>query len=81
MITPEQARERMPSARTRAAHTIADEIESFINAGDSNAVIVLPLEAGDDNSMITELVEYRNAGWDVRFYRGCAAISLPEVVS
>jgi len=81
MITPEQARERMPSARARAARTIAEEIESFIESGDGNAVIVLPLEAGSDNAMIAELVAYKHAGWDVTFYRGCAAISLPEVVS
>ena len=80
MITPEQARQRMPSARARAARTVAQEIESFIQAGDGNAVIALPLEAGDDNAMIAEVVDYKHAGWDVRFYRGCAAISLPEVV-
>jgi len=81
MITPEQARERMPSARARAARTVTKEIESFIEAGDDRAVIVLPLEAGNDTALIAELVGYKNAGWDVSFYRGCAAISLPEVVS
>lgn len=71
----------MPSARARAARTVAEEIESFIKAGNGAAVIVLPLDAGADNAMIAELLDYERAGWDVRFYRGCAAISLPEVVS
>jgi hypothetical protein len=71
----------MPSARARAARTIAEQIESFIQAGDRTAVVVLPLEACNDTAMIAELVDYKHAGWDVRFYRGCAAISLPEVVS
>ena len=81
MITPEEARARMPSARGRAAKTVADKIESFIEDGDEDAVIVLPLKARGDNAVIAELLAYKNAGWDVSFYRRCAALSLPEVVS
>ena len=80
MITPEQARQRMPSARARAAQTVAEEIESFIAAGDGKAIVVLPLKM-DDTAIIAELIEYKQAGWNVSFAGGCAQISLPEVVS
>jgi hypothetical protein len=81
MITPEQARAKMPSARARAVRMIAEEIESFIEAGNEHAVIVMPFDDIEDNAMIAELIDYQRAGWIVEFYRGCAAISLPEVVS
>jgi hypothetical protein len=89
MITPEQARANMPSARERAAKTVAAQIDSFVAAGIHHGVMLFMLEgnAADQNAMIGELIRYRQAGWDVEFVpeQSClgayALVSLPAVVS
>jgi len=81
MITPDQARDKMLSPRARAARAVADKVESFVAAGDAGRAIVMTFDGLDENAVIAELLDYKNAGWDVHFYRGCAAISLPEVLS
>ncbi len=81
VLTPDDVREHMMTPRQRAAKVISDAIASFRDDGNPKAVILLPYDDIGDNVMIAELLEYKNAGWLVEFYSGCAAISLPEVLS
>lgn len=81
MINPEQAREKMLSPRARAARAVEDQIESFIDEGNEHNVIVMSFASLDENAVIAELLEYKKIGWRVEFYKGCAAIALPEVLS
>ena len=64
-----------------AARAVADEVDRFVAAGDAERVIMMAFDQFDENSVIAELLDYRNAGWKVEFYRGCAALILPEVLS
>jgi hypothetical protein len=81
VMTPDQAREHMLTSRQRSARAVDQEIETFLEVGDERNVILMSLDGADETSMIAELLEYKGLGWNVEFYRGCAAISLPEVLS
>jgi 2-phospho-L-lactate guanylyltransferase (CobY/MobA/RfbA family) len=86
VITPDQARERMPNPRAVAAKILADGIESLIATGNQNAALAISyadVEA-ETNAVIARLLEYERAGWTVAFFPGYALVSfpeLPEVVS
>lgn len=78
MITPDQVRDHMLTPRQRAARAITDAIKNFCNDGDPDAVIQL---SPCDDALITELLPYQEAGWDVSFISDAAFITLPEVMS
>lgn len=78
LVTPDEARLHMLTPRELAAKTVADAINEFCEHGDPGEAIEFK-NLGDAD--IAELLRYRDAGWDVKFDRDQATISLPAVLS
>lgn len=82
VVTPDEMREHMLTARQRAARSLAQDVEAFKAHGDDAAVIYRRLgDTRDDAATIAELLSYQSAGWVVEFNPGAALMFLPKVVS